>query len=186
MSGKHEPPTNRSFYLSVGTSTLRFAIIVALVVGGILLINQAFPVLGSSGSGGSTIPNGGPGISPSPSPSPSPSKPPKVSPSPQIVGVRIAVFNGTSVTGLAGDTLTTITKKYGMVAAQDPSDAPSTVAQTTLYYRSPADQVEAQFLADDFFKDLDVTIARLEPGTDVSRDVQVAIYLGNDYAALQA
>jgi hypothetical protein len=26
MSGKHEPPTNRSFYLSVGTSNPRFAI----------------------------------------------------------------------------------------------------------------------------------------------------------------
>jgi hypothetical protein len=183
MSGKHEPPTNRSFYLSVGTSTLRFAIIVTLVVGGVLLINQAFPVLGSSGGG--TIPNGGPGVSPSPSPSPSPSKPPKVTPSPQVVGVRIAVFNGTSVSGLAADTLTTITKKYGMVAAQDPADAPSDVAQTTLYYRSPADEVEAQFLADDFFKSLDVQISRLEPGTDVSRDVQVAIYLGNDYAALK-
>lgn len=183
MSGKHEPPTNRSFYLSVGTSTVRFAIIVALVVGGVLLINQAFPVLGSSGGG--TIPNGGPGVSPSPSPSPSPSKPPKTSPSPQVVGVRIAVFNGTSVSGLAADTLTTITKKYGMVAAQDPADAPSDVAQTTLYYRSPADEVEAQFLADDFFKSLDVQISRLEPGTNVSRDVQVAIYLGNDYAALK-
>jgi LytR cell envelope-related transcriptional attenuator len=183
MSGKHEPPTNRSFYLSVGTSTLRFAIIVALVVGGVLLINQAFPVLGSSGGG--TIPNGGPGVSPSPSPSPSPSKPPKTSPSPQVVGVRIAVFNGTTVSGLAADTLTTITKKYGMVAAQDPADAPSDVAQTTLYYRSPADEVEAQFLADDFFKSLDVQISRLEPGTNVSRDVQVAIYLGNDYAALK-
>jgi hypothetical protein len=184
MSGKHEPPTNWSFYLSVGTSTLRFVIIVAFVVGGILLINQAFPVLGSEG--GTTIPNGGPGVSVSPSASPSPSKPPKVTPSPQVVGVRIAVFNGTSVTGLAGDTLTALTKKYGMVAAQDPSDAPSTVAQTTLYYRSPSDEVEAQFLADDYFKDLDVTIARLEPGTDVSKDVQVAIYLGNDYAALKA
>jgi hypothetical protein len=183
MSGKHEPPTNRSFYLSVGTSTVRFAIIVALVVGGVLLINQAFPVLGSSGGG--TIPNGGPGVSPSPSPSPSPSKPPKTSPSPQVVGVRIAVFNGTSVSGLAADTLTSITKKYGMVAAQDPADAPSDVAQTTLYYRSPADEVEAQFLADDFFKSLDVQITRLEPGTNVSRDVQVAIYLGNDYAALK-
>jgi hypothetical protein len=183
MSGKHEPPTNRSFYLSVGTSTLRFAIIVALVVGGVLLINQAFPVLGSSGGG--TIPNGGPGVSPSPSPSPSPSKPPKTSPSPQVVGVRIAVFNGTSVSGLAADTLTTITKKYGMVAAQDPADATSDVAQTTLYYRSPADEVEAQFLADDFFTSLDVQISRLEPGTNVSRDVQVAIYLGNDYAALK-
>lgn len=183
MSGRHEPPTNRSFYLSVGTSTLRFVIIVALVVGGVLLINQAFPVLGSSGGG--AISNGGPGVSPTSTPTTPPPKPPKTSPSPQVVGVRIAVFNGTSVSGLAADTLTTITKRYGMVAAQDPADAPSDVAQTTLYYRSPADEVEAQFLADDFFKSLDVQISRLEPGTDVSRDVQVAIYLGNDYAALK-
>src|SRR5918994_6370652 len=41
--GRHEPPTNRSFYLSMGASMLRFALIVALVVGGIALINQAFP-----------------------------------------------------------------------------------------------------------------------------------------------
>jgi hypothetical protein len=34
MSGRHEPPSKRSFYLSVATSTLRFAIVVALVVGG--------------------------------------------------------------------------------------------------------------------------------------------------------
>ena len=48
----HQPPTNRSFYLSLAASTLRFAIIVALVVGGIVVIDQAFPALGDGGDGG--------------------------------------------------------------------------------------------------------------------------------------
>ncbi len=182
MSGAHEPPTGRSFHFSLATSTLRFAIIVALVVGGILLINQAFP--GGTETGG--LPGGGPGVTSSPSPTSEPTKPPKEEPSPQVVGVRIAVFNGTSVSGLAADTLANLQEDYGMVAAQEPADAPSPVAVTTIYYRSPKDQVEAEFLAQDFFRKLEVKIARLEPGTaDVDRDVQVAIYLGTDYAALK-
>ena len=46
----HQPPTNRSFYLSLAASTLRFAIIVALVIGGIVVIDQAFPALGDGPS----------------------------------------------------------------------------------------------------------------------------------------
>ena len=48
----HQPPTNRSFYLSLAASTLRFAIIVALVIGGIVVIDQAFPALGDGDGGG--------------------------------------------------------------------------------------------------------------------------------------
>lgn len=180
--GAHEPPTNRSFYLSVATSTLRFAIIVALVVGGIVLIDRAFPQGGTS-----ALPNGGGGITSPPSPPSSPSKSPKPQPSPQIAGVLIAVFNGTQVTGLAGETANTLEKKYGYVVKQTPADAPSPVSQTTLYFRSPADKVEAEALAGSFpFKGLDVKITRLpDTATNVDKSVQVAIYLGNDYAASQ-
>jgi hypothetical protein len=166
----------------VATSTLRFAIIVALVIGGIVLIDQAFPAPSSGTSG----------IGPGPvhSPSPSPSKPPKKSPKPKatpsVAGTVIAVYNGTSATGLAGDVQTKLMTRFGVVAPHDPANAPSLVAETTLYYRSHADQAVAQFLADRFFKDLpNVSVARLQSGTDVPDDVQVAIFVGNDYAALQ-
>jgi hypothetical protein len=163
----------------VATSTLRFAIIVALVIGGVVLIGQAF----SPNPEASTI--GAPTTSPSASPATSPTKTPKPKPTPTVAGVRIAVFNGTSVSGLAGDVTTQLQNKYDMVAAQDPADAPSPVAETTLYYRGRADQVEAEFLARKFFQDLpNVSVVRLEPGAEVGADVQVAIYLGNDYAAL--
>jgi hypothetical protein len=164
----------------VATSTLRFAIIVALVVGGIVLIDRAFP--------SSTASAGGPGTvsSPSPSHSPHPSKSPKPPPSPSIAGTVIAVYNGTSVLGLAGDVQTKLTTRYGMVAPHPAANTPSPVAETTLYYRSRSDQVQAQYLADHFFKDLpNVTVTKLQSGTDVPSDVQVAVWLGDDYAALQ-
>jgi hypothetical protein len=178
--GGHEPPTNRSFYFSLATSTLRFAIIVALVVGGALLINQAF-------QGGSEGQTGGGGIpSASQTPSPTPSGSPSAQASPQIRGVKIAVFNGTQKTGLASETADTLKKLYGYVIAQTPADAPSPVAQTTVYFRSPADKVEAQALVDNFFKSVDVKIARLPASaTNVDAAVQVAVYLGSDYAATQ-
>jgi hypothetical protein len=190
--GAHEPPTNRSFYLSVTASTLRFAIIVALVIGGVVIIDQAFPATPTAaeagGGGAPPIDAGGIDVSQSPSPeAPTGATGEQPAPSPTVVGTRIAVFNGAGVSGLAGDTQTQLTDEYGYVAAQDPADAPAPVPVTTIYYRANKDEIEAEFLASDFFNKLDdVKIQKLEPGTEgVGRDVQLAIYLGNDYAALQ-
>jgi hypothetical protein len=189
--GAHQPPTNRSFYLSVAASTIRFAIIVALVIGGVVIIDQAFPETPSADSAdGGTVPITGGGIdvteTPAPETGPTGATGQRPAPSPTVVGTRIAVFNGAGVSGLAADTQTKLVDEYGYVAAQDPDDAPAPVAVTTVYYRANKDEIEAEFLANDFFKKLDVTIAKLEPGTEnVARDVQLAIYLGNDYAALK-
>jgi hypothetical protein len=179
MSGRHEPPSDRSFYFSLATSTRRFALIVALVVGGVVLIDQAFP------KGGVAAPAPGVSSSPSTSPSTRPSSSPSGTPSPQIVGVRIGVFNGAGVTGLAATTASTLEKRYGYVPAQV-TDAPSPVAVTTIYYRTAEDRVEAEALAAIFFTGLDVKISRLPASaTNVEKKVQVAIYLGNDYASAQ-
>lgn len=192
--GAHEPPTNRSLYLSVAASTIRFAIIVALVIGGVVVIDQAFPETptAAEAGGAGSVPIGGGGIDVTESPQPATGATGVTGgeqpiPTPTIVGTRIAVFNGAGVSGLAGDTQTALVDEYGYVAAQDPADAPAPVPVTTIYYRSNKDQVEAEFLAGDFFKKLDdVQIQKLEGNVDVGRDVQLAIYLGNDYAALVA
>lgn len=187
--GAHEPPTNRSFYLSLAASTLRFAIIVALVIGGIVVIDQAFPALSSS-DGDTTVPltGGTPTASESPTPAPTGATGNEAEPTPTVEGVRIAVFNGAGVSGLASETQIKLVDEYGYVAAQDPADAPAPYPVTTIYYRAPKDEIEAQFLADDFFKKLDdVEVVRLEPGTaDIDRSAQLAIFLGTDYAQLTA
>jgi hypothetical protein len=185
--GRHQPPTNRSLYLSVAASTLRFAIIVALVVAGVVVINQAFPET----SGGGTISDGGglPSASESPSPSASPSQSPSPTTEPPAgptEGTVIAVFNGTGVTGLAADVQNRLIDKYGYTEGQPPADAPSTVAVTTIYYAKNADKVEADFLAqkDKFFKQLDVQVAKFDQSTEVDSSVQLIIYVGTDYAAI--
>jgi hypothetical protein len=177
--GGHEPPTNRSFYFSLGTSTLRSAVIIALVVGGALLINQAFQ------GAGSEQPGGGPISSVSPTPSPTPSSTPSGQESPPVAGVRIAVFNGTQSSGLAADTAKRLRNRYNYQIAQTPANAPGgPVAQTTIYFRTAADKDAAQALADNFFTNLDVKVAQLPAtATNVDPSVQVAIYLGNDYVA---
>lgn len=193
--GAHEPPTNRSFYFSLAASTIRFAIILALVVGGVVVIDQAFQAPASSGSGvgdGGDVP-GLTGGGPTTTQSPQPTAPTGATggtapePSPQVEGVRVAVFNGAGVTGLAGDTMLTLEDDYGYVEAQPPADAPAPYAVTTIYYRGADNKVEAEFLAEDFFAPLDIEIKRLQPGTaDINKDVQLAIFLGSDYAAQAA
>jgi hypothetical protein len=178
MSGKHEPPTKRSFYFSLATSTLRFAIIVALVVGGVVLISRAFPE-GSSTSGPPVIPTE------SQTPTPTPTQTPTPPPTPQVAGVVLGVYNGTEVTGLASDTAIKLEKKYQYdIPPENLGDTPTKPVEVTiLYYASASDKIEAQYLAANFFKDITPQIEKLPGGTDIPRDVQVAIYVGNDYAA---
>jgi len=192
----HQPPTNRSFYLSLGASTLRFAIIVALVIGGIVVIDQAFSASssgdGGGDGGGATVPPtggtlGGTGTSATGPTGETATDGTRPEPSPTIVGVRIAVFNGAGVSGLAGDTQARL-EELGYIATQDPADAPTPYPVTTIYYNAPKDRVEADYLANSFFKKLDgVEVVRLEPDTaDIDPSTQVAIFLGNDYATLKA
>jgi hypothetical protein len=182
--GRHQPRTNRSFYLSVAASTLRFAIIVALVVGGVVLINRAFDVPAEQGSGAIGDDGGLPSASESPSPdeSPSQSESPRATPSPTVAGTVVAVFNGAGVTGLAGETLAELIDQYGYVQGQEAADAPALMDVTTIYFATPRDRVEAEFLAEDFFRRLDVEVTKLPAGEEVDSSVQLAIYLGQDYA----
>ena len=173
MSGEHEPPTNRSFYLSVATSTLRFAIIVALVVGGVVVIGKAFP-----SSGGVAL-----------SPTPNPTHTPKSPPAPDLKGVEMGVYNGTSAVGLAGDTATKLIDQFEVkIPDANVGDAPSTVATTTIYYRGGAQgKVNAQELRDKFFTPLgvDAKLARLQSDSSIKKSIQLAVYLGTDYASSQ-
>lgn len=187
MSGRHQPPTNRSFYLSLATSTLRAAIVIALVVGGIVVINSAFPESGVSGGGASpsapTSPTGATGPDGTTGNGTGPTGPTGTTgQAPEVVDLPVAVRNGTSVTGLAEDTARKLEAKLEVNAIQV-DDAPSTVSVTTIYYRGAGNQDEAEYLATEFFKKIEPKIARLEAGGGVDRDVQIAIYLGTDYAS---
>ena len=185
MTGRHEPGSNRSFYLSVATSTLRLLITAALVLGGVTLINQAFPESpggSSGGDGGGSSPSVSvpPDESPSPSSSPSESQ----SPIPSLSGVRIIVLNGTSVSQLAATASDALVERFGVVAAT-PGNTASRVNQTEVYYRTADLEDEAQYLVLQYFKELNVRVQELPPNTPgVPANVDIAVYLGTDFASL--
>ncbi|MGZ5352847.1 MAG: LytR C-terminal domain-containing protein [Actinomycetota bacterium] len=169
----------------MAASTLRFAIIVALVVGGVVVINQAFPDTNAGETGALPGDGGTPVASESPSPTTEPPEEPRNTPSPTVAGTVIVVVNASGVEGLAADTTGLLVEEFDYEGLE-PGTAPSLSDTTTIYYRSRQDKVEADFLENDrFFRQIGDTIrvARLPAGEDVPEGAQLAIYIGTDYAS---
>ncbi len=170
MSGKHEPPSTGSFYLSVATSTLRAAIIVAaIVLGGVVLAN-AFP--GTNTDGVSTNPTTT--ITPS-SPTTTTTPPPQV----RIEGAILQVLNGTDTAGLAADVQRCLIDAGAIIPDENIGNAPNTFPVTTLLWTPPNNKPLAETLRDRFFNG-----AKLQRGPEEPTipEVQVTVVVGEDYA----
>lgn len=168
----------------VNLGTARIVIVVALAVGGIAVLANGFdsgavvpPPTGAGGTGTSS-PSGT-------SPSSSPSQPPKETPSPQIEGVQIAVFNGTNETGLAAQ-VQQVLEADGYVAAQDPADAATKpVPKTIVYFRGGADAAQnrsdAKYIADTYFHGARVALLDPDLAVGIADSAQAIIIVGVDY-----
>lgn len=180
MAGKHEPPTNSSFYLSLATSTLRAILLVAAVVVGVVVLARAFDTNASDDLAGAPGPrtsepaDGSPSASPSgASPGNSASPSPGAQQSPQVEGVVVQVRNGTSTTGLAASTSETLDAAgYSM---QEPTNAEA--METTTLYFAPDAEAAAQAMQQRFFPDAVLTAA---PDA-FPADVDITVILGADY-----
>lgn len=163
--------------------TARIVIILALAAGGIAVLANGFGSAAvvtppTGGGGGSVSPSGS-------SPSTSPSPPPKETPTPQIEGVQIAVFNGTNETGLAAE-VQQLLEADGYVAAQDPADADSKPApKTIIYFRGGAgaaqNRSDARYLADTYFDGARVALLDPDLAANIADSAQAVIIVGVDY-----
>jgi hypothetical protein len=170
-AGRHEPPTKRSFYFSMATSTLRAIILVAALVVGVVLIKNAFPTNASQFTSSSPAAASHSNSSSSGQPSPRAG----VSPTPQIHGVVVQVLNGTSTFGLANSTSQTL--RSAGFDLKTPGNAALTNS-TFIYYR-PTAVTAANYLKDHYFQ-----TAQVKPAPDsVPADVMVEVILGADYAS---
>lgn len=186
MTGKHEPPARSSFWVSVAMSTLKFGVLVAAVVVGVVVLVKAF-------EGPTTPAAPGPVVTDTETKAPKPKKSPKPvkekepkSPAPEQ-GVRVGVFNASTQDGLAAGWEAKLTDK-GYVSQQLGS-ATETARTTTLYYRKAPDQAAAEQLESSYFNgatiealpnDLEVSVEGQT--VKVDKGVQVAIILGADQA----
>ena len=172
----------------------RFVIVAVLAIAGILVIANAFDATSTRAS--SAAPPS-PAVSKAPKPkhtkthTPKPSRSPSPSPNEPagtIDGVRIEVFNATTTTGLAASVQSKLEQRNATPAGE-PGNAASVTSATTVYYRdAKTDKANAEYIARRFFGGADVKpITQLPSVTingvsiEVSKDVQVAIVVGEDY-----
>jgi hypothetical protein len=163
LPGKHEPASNRSFFLSLATTTLRALILVAAVALGAVMIGRAFP------EGGSHVIR----AMATPSATPSPHTRRSSRPSPRVRGVVVLVLNGTNETGLAGE-YTTKLENLGY-SKKVPGNAPLT-SRTTIYYRKQFVS-DARYIRKKLFR---VAVLKPAPST-VDPTVDVEVIIGNDF-----
>lgn len=164
----------------------RLAIVLALVVGGIVVLIQGFD---ETAAAPTTSPEP---TSPSPSDSPSPS--PQDGDGGEIVGqkdgVLVQVLNGTFTPGLAGDFQLTL-EQDDYLRGGEPADAPEKpIVDTIVYFRNDdhaaQNEADAKLLAEDYLS-VDVPVERL-PREYQSEDVtnpaaDVIVVLGEDFEA---
>jgi hypothetical protein len=176
LTGKHEPPSGATFYLSLATATLRAGLVVAALAIGVFVLSRAFPEAESptaQSTNGPIAPS-----SPTTSPSPSPATSPSPQASPEVEGVRLAVLNGTSETGLASAAAQDLRALGYRVDDEDVGDALDKPYEVTKIFFRPNSRLEAQHLRNTVFKGAD-----LEPADDqVEAGVRITVVLGLDWA----
>jgi hypothetical protein len=165
----------------VNPGVTRLVIVLALVVGGIVVLAQGF--------GEETV--AAPTASPEPtvSETPSPTQPPPEDG--EIVGqkegVLVQVLNGTFSAGLASDFQIFLVEEEGYFQAGEPADGPEKpIIDTVVYFRrddhAAQNEADAKLLADDYLEGAPVEALpaayRGEDVTDPAADVIVV--LGED------
>ena len=159
----------------------RLVIVLALVVGGIVVLAQGFGEETVAAPTSSPEPT----VSESPSPSPTPDQGEIVG---QKDGVLVQVLNGTFTPGLAGDFQLTL-EEEGYLRGGEPGDAPDKpIVDTLVYFRNDdhaeQNEADAKLLAKDYLNDAAVEqlprTYRDENVTNPAADV--IVILGEDMA----
>lgn len=175
MAGRHEPPSQTTFYLSLATAALRGLLVVGALALGFLVLSKAFP----SGDG---APVTTPGeqqetLTTLPTPPPETETPGRTPPSPLDASeITIQVLNGTDVSGLASDTAELLEEAGYQISTI--ADAETSYDVTTIFHK-PKRKVEAQILQGGFFPTATLEVA------DEDVKVDITVNVGADYAATQ-
>lgn len=165
-------------------SPARLAVIVALVVGGVAVLLNGFELsTDTAAAGGSPSPSVT--VSPLPTTPASPTDVATDTPAPETDGVTIMVFNGTSQTGLAGIVQQDL-QDQGYDAPTDAANAlSSTIPRTTVYFRVGADEAQneanATYMAEEFLDGAVVKPLGEDYDTQVDKDIELVVVVGNDY-----
>jgi hypothetical protein len=177
LSGRHEPSSSASFWISLSTAVLRAVLVVAAVVLGIFVLSKAFPSSDEPTPPAAETdqepeeepeetqtPDGGDGGGGN-------QQPQQPQSSPQVQGVEVAVLNGTDITGLAACTADRRVTPLGFqVGEDDVGDASQTHDVTTISYAREF-EADAEYLQTELFPDAELQAL----GGGAIADVSIAL-----------
>jgi LytR cell envelope-related transcriptional attenuator len=163
---------------------IRAAIVVAAVVVGAVVLAKGFPAGGQLITGPSSGSSPTPSASPSTSATPSGHKSASPTPSGRVQGVILAIFNTTSVVGLAACAAVDLSRLGYVVPASSVLQAPPGAAagETEILYRNAQGKADAERLANGYFKKEQTKVRPLQSSADVPKHAELAIFLGTQYA----
>jgi hypothetical protein len=165
----------------MSASPMRFIIVAALAIAGILVLGNAFEPRTTGASS----------VTPTPTPTQSPREQRTTEPQANetdagepgtIGGVLVQVFNATSTTGLAAEVQTKLEKR-GAMPADDPGNAAANAATTVLYFRHNNDRANADYISRRLFDEAEVRPFSDLPQLDreVNKDAEVVVVVGENY-----
>jgi hypothetical protein len=163
---------------------MRFIIVAALAIAGILVLGNAFEPRTTGASSETPTPTPAPDESPKQQRTTEPQADETDAAEPGTIrGVLVQVFNATSTTGLAAEVQAKLEKR-GAVAAADPGNAAANAATTVLYFRdNKEDRANADFISRRLFDEAEVRPFSDLPQLDreVDKDAQVVVVVGENY-----
>jgi hypothetical protein len=167
----------------MSASPMRFLIVAALAVAGILVLGNAFEPRTTGASSETPTPTPAPDESPKQQRTTEPQADETDAAEPgSIEGVLVQVFNATSTTGLAAEVQAKLEKR-GAVAAAEPGNAAANAATTVLYFAHNKDRANADYIARRLFDEAEVRSAADLPQLDreVANDAEVVVVVGENY-----
>lgn len=171
MSGRHEPSSPATFWISLSTAVLRAGLVIAAIVLGVFVLSKAFPSADQEPptTAQTTAPEatetrtedaetpGGDG-----------GKEAKAPATPDVQGVGVAVLNGAGITDLAACVADEVVRRLGFkVGDDDIGNADSEYEVTTIFYTKKVKDA-AEFLKAEGFPDAQLRSANSEAFADIS------------------
>ena len=174
----------------MNTGTARIIIVLALIVGGAVVLLNGFADSGDAAAAPSG--DGGGAVTPTDSPTPATTtkstKPPAPeTPKPAAPGdTVVAVFNGTNTPGLGSTVRDDVLVPDDYLVPSDAQDAPTKpVTKTIVYYVGGPDAAQSQSnatdISDTYFDG--AKVQELDPDYEglIDRGVQVVVVVGENY-----
>jgi hypothetical protein len=172
LSGRHEPSSPATFWISLSTAVLRAGLVVAAVVLGIFVLSKAFPSadeepppVAETGAPETTAtetekaetPDGGGGGQGTQSPG-----------TPDVQGIEVAVLNGAGITDLASCVADEVVRPLGFkVDEADIGNADSEYEVTTIFFTKKVKEA-AEYLKSEGFPDAQLRSASSEAFSNLS------------------